>query len=246
MISEMNVRSFANQLLTVRTRDSVIVLDSHGKRESSVPIPAALRGCRFGVVLLKDRSTIFVWPPTTERYFAKEDVEKARLTWVNPGSAIVRDVPLSLRDYGHYYDWGLLHPWRLAASCPAPVALATAATGMTPFVLRDEQADYMSGLACSWSEFWPATMVVCAVGGVAGWLCYRRQRRYGLPWTRTLVAFVFLCGLPGLLAYYVYRPWPAMERCPSCGRSVPRDRPACFACGQEFPTPAAKGIEVFA
>ena len=62
-----------------------------------------------------------------------------------------------------------------------------------------------------------------------------------------MVAHSFLLtGLPGLVGYLFHRRWPVLEACPACGRTVPRDRDACAACGTEFPPPPLKGIEVFA
>jgi len=52
---------------------------------------------------------------------------------------------------------------------------------------------------------------------------------------RRLVVFVLLLGVPGFLGYLAHRVWPARLPCPHCGRPVPRDRPACFACGHDFP-----------
>jgi hypothetical protein len=55
---------------------------------------------------------------------------------------------------------------------------------------------------------------------------------------------VLLFGVPGYLGYLAHRAWPARLACPNCGRLAPRDRPACFLCGHDFPAPAAKGIEI--
>jgi hypothetical protein len=77
-------------------------------------------------------------------------------------------------------------------------------------------------------------------------LCYRRHRRYSereaVEWT----FFVFLMGLPGLIGYLLHRRWPATEYCVNCRKNSPRDRDACLHCGTPFPTPAPKGIEIFA
>jgi len=48
------------------------------------------------------------------------------------------------------------------------------------------------------------------------------------------------------LGYLAHRTWAARLPCPHCGQLAPRDRPACFACGREFPVPPPSGIEVFA
>jgi predicted amidophosphoribosyltransferase len=60
------------------------------------------------------------------------------------------------------------------------------------------------------------------------------------------VTFVFILGVPGLLAYRFHRRWPVLEACPACKQDVPHDREACSHCGSEFPRPEPKGTEVFA
>jgi len=101
-------------------------------------------------------------------------------------------------------------------------------------------------LARSWWQFWPATVVIFLLGVILAGLCYRRQQKYGLPWTGAWTVFVLLFGLPGYVGYLAHRSWPARLPCPHCGRPAPRDRPACMGCGRDFPEPALKGTEVFA
>jgi hypothetical protein len=60
------------------------------------------------------------------------------------------------------------------------------------------------------------------------------------------IAFVFLGGVPGFLAYLFHRRWTVRLACPQCGEEAPRDRESCFACDTDFPEPEPKGIEVFA
>lgn len=89
------------------------------------------------------------------------------------------------------------------------------------------------------------TGVAVVTDGLFVVLCYRRQRKFGARWTGMWMVFVLLFGLPGYLGYLAHRKWPTRLPCPSCRRAVPRDRLACLACGQDFPAPARKGIEVF-
>jgi len=93
---------------------------------------------------------------------------------------------------------------------------------------------------------WPALAITAIISIVLAGLCFRHQRKYGLPWTGAWTVFVLLFGLPGYFGYLAHRVWPARLPCPHCSKRVPRDRPACFACGRNFPSPAMKGIEVFA
>ncbi len=93
---------------------------------------------------------------------------------------------------------------------------------------------------------WPALAITSIVSTVLAVLCFLRNRKYGLPWTAAWTVFVLLFGLPAYFGYLAHRAWPGRLPCPKCGRLAPRDRPACFVCGRDFPEPAMKGTEVFA
>ncbi len=132
--------------------------------------------------------------------------------------------------------------WLATAVVPAPIAMAFVVL-LPP--MRHPEAT-AAALRWSLSAAWPALVAVSLLGAALAWLCYRRQKRFAQPWTRVWVVFVFLAGLPGLVGYLCHRRWPVLEACPACGRSVPRDRDACAACGAAFPPPPRTGIEVFA
>ena len=79
-------------------------------------------------------------------------------------------------------------------------------------------------------------------------LCFRRQRRYGVPLAERIgwPLFVFLFGLPGWIGYRYCRRWPVLEECEACHVPAPRNTEACPACQRGFPLPAATGSEIFA
>jgi hypothetical protein len=105
--------------------------------------------------------------------------------------------------------------------------------------------DYRSALGRTVRKSWPGLLAVCLVGVAGAWTCYRRQRQYAASGTWLWVAFVFLGGIPGLLAYLVHRAWPARLPCDACGAAAPRDRPSCAFCRADFPLPKRRGTEVF-
>lgn len=47
--------------------------------------------------------------------------------------------------------------------------------------------------------------IACAIA------CWRRQKKYSAPWTKTWVAFVFLFGIPAWIAYQLHRQWPPLD-----------------------------------
>ena len=111
---------------------------------------------------------------------------------------------------------------------------------------ESDSLGYWAALGKGLHTYWPMLLVTGAICVVLAMLCYRRQRRYGLPWTWVWVGFVLLFGVPAYLGYLAHRSWPSRLPCPSCGKPVPRNREACFACNHDFPAPPPKGIEVFA
>ena len=128
-------------------------------------------------------------------------------------------------------------------SCGTLAALIS----INPWMNQDlrDSVDYSVALAKALSEMWDVLLLTGIIGIILACLCYRRQRKYGLPWTVPWMAFVLLFGVPAYLGYLFHRSWPARLPCPSCGQPAPRDRSACLACGRDFPPPALKGIEVF-
>ncbi len=226
------------------------MFDSHIKRLSSFPVPEDLRSLGLRLLLVNDQSAVLLASADRPRRDSTDATCYEQLVWVGSDGKIIRRKEVSLQltpsiGIGTNLDFS---PWPAVRRQPAPLAAAAVAAGLQPwlYVADGKEATYLAALGRSWSEFWPALIALCVLGAVAAWLCYRRQKRYGLPWTKAWVVFVFLGGIPGLVAYYVHCRWPTMEKCPHCGRPVPRDRPACFVCGHDFPPPAKKGIEVFA
>jgi len=102
----------------------------------------------------------------------------------------------------------------------------------------------VSALTAVLSDTWPGLLTINLLGVALAYVCYRRQKQFGQPWTSVWVGFVFLFGLPGLVGYLFHRQWPVRLPCPKCNALVPRDRESCFECGEEFPEPAPQGIEV--
>jgi hypothetical protein len=239
--------SQAKQYLAIRAKDRILVLNSTGKLESSFTIPGGFRDARaFMFCLLSNDSAILDVPTTDSRSLTPQAVWQWQLMWIDTQGNILRQKEYGLKR-GNFADNLKLLPWHAALAVPAPLGIAAASTVVAPWssMAIGEDTTYPSALTRSWLDFWPATIVIGLLGVILAGLCCRRQRNYGLPWTRTWTVFVFLLGLPGYVAYRTHRAWPARLPCPNCGQKVPRDRPACFACGKDFSAPALKGIEVF-
>ena len=139
--------------------------------------------------------------------------------------------------------------WTTACAFPAPAGFFLSPSLSSEVVTENDEEkefSYSAALGIYFRINWPAFLLVCIISALLAFFCHRRQRRYALPWTRVWTALVFLFGVPAFLGYRFHRRWTVLDDCPQCKKKVPRDREACAACGQSFPPPEQKGIEVFA
>jgi hypothetical protein len=230
--------SSMNGLLVIRTPDSVRILQPSGKQLSSYPLPPALRSDvdmeLFG--LAKKRIVLYdssCWPvphPPRDAF------------WLDADGKIARHEKVNMRDRGQP-DWISPTAQNLIMSMAAVPSPGTLVAGVGFDLWREHDFDRLQRV---WPEWWPALLATTIISAVLAVVSYRRQRKYAWSWPGMWAAFVLLFGVPAYIGYLVHRHWPARLPCPKCGRLVPRDRPACAACHQDFPAPASKGIEVFA
>ena len=234
-----------SEYLAVRTNDRILLLDTKGRLDSSFVIPLELRDTEFSFYHLHDNSGVFRVSGNHLRR-SKDNSYSNRLVWADATGKILHQQECTLMS--SFSHGRAIPPWQSSASVPAPLAVATLATVLQPwlYLWQGAEPDIPAALSRSWSEFWLPMAAVSILGVVLAYRCYRRQRKYGLPWTGTWTAFVLLFGLPAYLGYLAHRAWPARLPCPNCSERVPRDRPTCLACDKDFSAPALKGIEVFA
>jgi hypothetical protein len=222
----------AEPRMLLRTPDRVVVLTSGGKEIESYPLPPALRELNLQWIELPGGKAI-----------ARESFAGSELFWLDTNGKIARRERV---------EWRTRRPSELmddvttsvAMPCPALIAGIIVCYPWGPADCP-ESLEYSAALRKAFAKAWPILLATGIVGAVLACVCYRRQRRYGLAWTGLWTVLVLLFGLPAYFGYLAHRSWPARLPCPHCGRSVPRDRAACFVCGREFPAPPPKGIEVF-
>ena len=232
------------QYVAARGRDEVFLLDATGKLFGTYPIPETLRGEPFWFYLLSDdRAMLHCGLSYVDGRYMHE------LFWINQQGEVVDREEVTLQR-GSSTQAPAVAPWLLCLEVPAPAIVMSVTTlaALWEYLERGGEADYSAALALAraLSNAWPALLALHALAAGLAWLCYRRQRRYAMGWTRVWVAFVFLFGVPGLLGYLFHRRWPVRVRCEECGVAVPRDRESCSGCGSDFAEPSARGIEVFA
>ena len=213
--------------ILLRTPDRVIVLAADGKQIGTYPLPPTLR--QFAIT----------WVPLPgKRALINEFRSGYELFWFDSRGEIVRHRHVDLRDQRQSEA---LENAMVSTVIPslAPIATFVFCYPWAPSG-GPESLPYSAALAGVLAKVWPVFLATGIVGLLAACACYRRQRKWGLPYTAMWTAFVFLFGLPAYVGYLASRGWPARLPCPHCGRRVPRDRPACFACGREFPAPAQR------
>jgi hypothetical protein len=236
--SLISVNAWGHDTILVRTPSRVLALDRDGKEVDAYPIPAELRDADLEWYRLgKDKILLHA-------YWEGNGTD---LFWLDAAGKIVRRERVNLQPISREPNIAE-HAGSLLV-VPSPALHAALLVG-NPWLESprspDHAVSYFVALGRALNLAWPRLLVASVAGILFAVFCYRWQRQYGLPWTWVWTLFVLLFGLPAFFGYLAYRAWPARLPCPHCGRRVPRDRPACCACGQNFPAPPPKGIEVFA
>jgi hypothetical protein len=221
------------QTIAVRLPDRVVMLDASGKRVQSYALPEELRHIDLCWYELPDGKALV----------ADCDANK-ELYWLDATGRLTR-----------HERTGLQPPWSIVRIYKAIISVAAPCPGLVTGVIvahpwdrpdRPESMEYSVALGQAMAAWWPYLLAMWIASAMLAALGYRRQRRYGLPWTALWTTLVLLFGVPAYLGYLAHRSWPARLPCPNCGQLAPRDRACCAGCGREFPGPTPKGIEVFA
>lgn len=238
------------QYLAVRYPDRVDLVDPMSDDPSqavSYLIPESMqisndaRGLRSNLsAFLTERETLIflatLYPTSIE------DGTTYRLTSVEAGGAMSKTEEFELGGGDSNFAWLTLAPpvFGTAVSC---FVGATMAQGM---VSSGIATGYAEALTLLFEFAWPAFGTTIISSCVAVWLCYRRQRRYGIEGGAGWLVFSAIFGLPGLLGYLWSQPWPPLVPCPDCGKLASQAYENCHVCGEEFAPPHLLGNEVFA
>jgi hypothetical protein len=229
-------------VILLRKPDQVIELDVTGREIERYTIPAKLRDTAFNWIRLVNGQVLVVQQASHE----------SELFWIDTAGNVLRHENVEL----HVLQESR-RPWPVRIAERAGPCFAVPSLGIIAGVLvwnpwnsdfgpqRSKSLGYSTVLGQALYDSRLVLLSLAALSVLLAVFCYRRQRKFGLPGTWTWIMFVLLFGLPAYFGYLAHRKWPARLPCSSCGKRVPRDRPACFACGHDFPAPAMKGIEVF-
>jgi hypothetical protein len=217
-------------VLFVRQSNRVCLLDDEGKQTRTYELPPEIQNIGFQWYELGDGKALVMFPP----YGHTGMGGNYQVYWLENGHDVRhQEVLLNGPHRPH------MHP-ESAIGAPSPILIFLLGSG-----ILEDISPSMASLAKSLKEGWVGYSILGIACIVLAWLCCRRQRNFGLPWTGAWVAFVLLFGVPGYLGYLAHRRWPALLPCPHCGQNAPRDRSACLHCRRDFPAPELTGTEVF-
>lgn len=237
-----NESEYLPQLAAVRTVDEIVTFDPTGKFVHTFAIPESLRDKSFSFFDIGPGHGLI---NVQKKYF---DVgTREQLVWVDAAGKILREKEVDLSGRGYRRntedDFGM---FAVYAESPLAMSVFGVVIALDETRWMEGQVSYSEALAASWSKAWLPLLFLVIISAVFACVCYRRQRRYALPWTWIWVVFVFLLGIPGYLGYRFHRRWAVMDECPTCKKKVPHDRESCAACATPFPLPERKGTEIFA
>jgi hypothetical protein len=252
-------------LVVVNTDRSVHVLTAAGGPVVSVPKaldPATARLRNVGRLEAPERYVIGYGPPnfqapeeygTTPSYMLEYDAagrELARRVLPPPprvkpsyvealfGLATPPTEAVALVGVSRYSRWEA----RSTGSADEPV-LSRLLEDWIGFFIPDAvwRTDTGSGLFLGFSALILLSAAACAL------VCFLLARRYAFSRARRLGWA--LCGLlfgwVGLALMLTLQEWPALIRCPSCGRPRRVDRERCEHCGAAHASPVPDGTEIF-
>lgn len=229
------------RVVAVRTDDRVIFYDAATDSQREFKLPEELPNTRI-IAYWYAPDELFLY------YMAGywSGGPNCELLWIRPDGTTIRQQHLELQGYVPPPERRKY--WSLCTMMPEPLVWLGVLFGADPLSrLQHYQADtYAAALGQTFAICWPMALIVLGVSLATTWYARQLHHRCFRPQPGPWVAFVFLFGLPGLIAYWLEYRRAKLEVCDECGVTVPRDREACASCNVPFPAPAAVGTEIFA
>ena len=225
--------TLVSQTILVRSSDRVRVLDLDGNVQETFALPAELRDVSARMDTSRRRKSLSLEPG---------DPNVSCSGWMPTALSGGRQVDLQ-----QTVDSTRKQATFVSLAVPVPVVCAALSALMPlepPAVF--EAGSYWARLAEALADAWPPMLMVFALGVVLAWLCYRRQRQYGMPWTPAWVVFVFLFGLPGYFGYLDASPVADLSALSQLRPKCAARSPGLLPLPPRLPRTSPNGTEVFA
>jgi hypothetical protein len=228
-------------IVAIRTRDRVLLYDATSRNHWKFTLPG---------VVVPDTAMSLYWLDTDtvllNCYGGWSGGDVNHLYWISSEGEIEREEHVELQGYVQPPESQKF--WGMCAQMPEPLGWLGMLLGVDPFwrVQYYKANTYAAALEQTFKIGWPMALVVLVLSLAAAWYAKRLHQRYFRPRPGVWTTFVFACGLPGLIAYWLEHRRAKLEPCSECGATVPRDRDACAVCATPFAAPPPVGTEIFA
>jgi hypothetical protein len=225
--------------LAIRTADRIVVLDPPTGAIQEFPLPESWRDQSLSAYGLSDHELLL-------SHWDRSPLYVVHFAWLKSDGQVTREASETLAGYRPQNERTSAMLATLAGPVPIAWYVVTGTVAPLSMVQERRAPTYAAGLAQIFDIVGPALLIVTLVGCALAWLTWKWQRKYHRPYTAAWCVFVFLAGLPGLLAYWLEHRRVRLDTCGECGAKVPRDRDACASCEAPFAVPPPVGTEIFA
>jgi hypothetical protein len=200
-------------LIVARTADRVVLLSPRTKYRKDFPVPEEVRDRDFQIYLPADGSLVMqMWRKTPAQQLAASPgvIPIDVMALAADGHTLrFEEIPLQRSAYIAVSD---------AARFSAPVLGIPAPLVSTflpaVFIAWEYSLPFVAALSKAFEMVWPAILTTFVVSAGFTWWAARRQRNLGLPPSIPWLAFIFLLGPAGFIAWLVHRRWPIRTTVP--------------------------------
>ena len=111
-----------------------------------------------------------------------------------------------------------------------------------PTLVNADRSRWTSGLKVTleslyWSFGWSILLSITT-------FIWSRKAGFGIKRIWAWTTFVFLLGIPGILAFRLVSDWPVLAQCAHCKKKRPVDLSLCPHCTSAWPAPQPDGFEI--
>lgn len=206
--------------LTVRTAGRVILLNPAAGQREEYFLPAEWNDREFAIYFPSDGTAVLTSYDSNSGYRdIRPDLREFErdVVTINPAGEITRQARMTMQTWfnpARQPSERTVH-WLPSLAIPGPLPSAMVAGVIIPWVeslaLRKQFPDCA---ADSLGQSWPVLAIVTLMAGGLTWRVDRHWLAYREPRSFLWLAFVFLLGVPGYVAWYCHRRWPVRNPVP--------------------------------
>ncbi|MEO2050052.1 MAG: hypothetical protein ABGX16_26140 [Pirellulales bacterium] len=243
-VKEENDKDNIVRRLMLRLTDRIVLMDRNADDKQEYLLPESMQKLALSAYSLDNGQLLLV----SQNYGAVTNGrQQSELIWFSADGQTVQHKEVSLAWPSRATS---TQAQTAIAGLVAPIPLGWMVGGgiVGPLVMIQENkvSNYSAGLRKGITEGWPGLIISTLLALASAGFTLKLHHRYHRPHPGLWCLFVFFLGPAGLLAYWLGHHRVVLEPCSACGRTVPRDRDGCAACGETFAAPELVGTEIFA